>query len=45
MTNLKESLDKNEINTCRYCGHHDPDYSNDDMIMHMARDCPLVISF
>lgn len=45
MEDLRGSVDKNNLNSCVYCGHYDPDFNEDDMIVHFAKACPMVRFF
>lgn len=44
MQGLQKQQDdnKNNENSCVYCGHFDPNYNENDMIMHYAKDCPML---
>lgn len=42
MNDLRGSIDKDNLNSCGFCGHFDPNYDENDMIMHYSKDCPMV---
>jgi hypothetical protein len=42
MADFKMNIDKDNLNSCVYCGHFDPNYDENDMVMHYAKDCPMV---
>ena len=42
MENLQISQDKDNINSCVYCGHFDPNFDENDMMVHFYKDCPMV---
>ena len=40
LNNNNQSID--EFKSCIYCNHYDPNFNEDDMAIHYARDCPMV---